>query len=312
MVARVVPDLALAARPLAGATPGIRPGIRAGHRGLLPVAAAALLGVALGTSVTPRPADAQLGRLKRLVSRPPRDSAVRTAAADSAFGDSAAARTTPAGVPAGLSAGAPAPTRSRLARAATAAQRAGRSFEAVTGVSATDAAMAATGVGVGALAAKKLGVDPSRLASQAAGRAAGALGQRAAQSQIGRGLAAMPPGFAGVIDATQRAGMARAAVASGAVPGSMPLAAPVASPPDQAEAQALAALQQDMAQVTTAAAAGDARALARLQAWQAIALRYQPEIMRATLAAQGGDAAALRTLERLHRDMLRDWGRATR
>ena len=76
-----------------------------------------------------------------------------------------------------------------------------------------------------------------------------------------------------------------------------------------ADEEAMLAFQREMARVATAASAGDAAALARLEAWQAIVARHEPEIERLTLAASAGDVATLQKLQRVHLDMMREWSR---
>ena len=75
----------------------------------------------------------------------------------------------------------------------------------------------------------------------------------------------------------------------------------------QADAEALVAFQQEMMQLSMAASAGDAKATARLEAWQAIALKYQPELQRLSLAAGTGDVTAAQRMQRLQFDMIREW-----
>jgi hypothetical protein len=72
-----------------------------------------------------------------------------------------------------------------------------------------------------------------------------------------------------------------------------------------ADAQAMAAFQQQMMQVAMAASAGDVSAQARLERWQAIALTHQAEIERLSLSA--GDVAAMQRLQTIQLQMLREW-----
>ena len=58
--------------------------------------------------------------------------------------------------------------------------------------------------------------------------------------------------------------------------------------------------------------AGDVKAQARLEAWNAIVLKYQPEIEQMTLTAQAGDLTAMHTMQRMQPDMMRDWSRTSR
>jgi hypothetical protein len=62
-----------------------------------------------------------------------------------------------------------------------------------------------------------------------------------------------------------------------------------------------------MMQLSMSASAGDDGARARLEAWQALALRYQPELQRLSLAAGSGDATAAQRMQQLEFDMIREW-----
>jgi len=61
--------------------------------------------------------------------------------------------------------------------------------------------------------------------------------------------------------------------------------------------------------VSVAASAGDPSARARLEAWQALALKYQPEAQRLSAAAGAGDMGAVQKLQRLQFDMMKEWSR---
>ena len=121
---------------------------------------------------------AQFGRLKKLkekFSAP--DSAAR--AKDSL--EQIAAGVKPESVKIG---------RSKLQRGASIVSTANGALESTTGISAKDAALAATGVGAGNLMAKKLGLDPMSIGSQALANAKMSAQQRAMQKATGGGLAA--------------------------------------------------------------------------------------------------------------------------
>jgi hypothetical protein len=75
----------------------------------------------------------------------------------------------------------------------------------------------------------------------------------------------------------------------------------------EADAKAIAAFQQEMMQVALAASNGDVAAQARLERWQAIALKYEPEIEKLSLAASGGDMASVQRLQVIQIDIIKEW-----
>lgn len=255
--------------------------------------------VAFATLALPSDGDAQFGRLKQLENKVRPDSA---ALAENAAKDSIA-------VANGEVVDSTAPAKSRLSRAMGAAKKASDKFEDVTGVSTKDAALAASGMGIGAIAAKKLGVDPTNIASKAIAqanqqRAAGAKLKSTAGAAAGMGDLAK---LTGMIDpaklqaATKGKGATAAALPAGlGLPGF-----------GEAEAQAMIAFQQEMMQVAMAASGGDAAAQARLEAWNDIALKHQPEIEKLALTGQAGDMAAIQKMYRLQLDMMREWSRSS-
>ena len=258
------------------------------------VAAALLVCLA---SAAPSASEAQLGRLKQLKNKVRPDSAAK---ADAATKDSVSLAngevvdSTPA-------------TKSRLSRAVGAAKKASDKFEDVTGVSTKDAALAASGMGLGSIAAKKLGVDPAGIASRAISQASQ---QRAAASKAKSAAGAI--GSAG--DLAKLAGMLdpSALQAAPKTRGTSATAAGLGLPGiGEAEGRAMVAFQQEMMQVAMAASGGDAAAQARLEEWNAIAMRHQPEIEKLALVGQTGDMAAIQKMYRLQLDMMREWSRSS-
>ena len=79
----------------------------------------------------------------------------------------------------------------------------------------------------------------------------------------------------------------------------------------EADVRALAVFQQEMMQVAMAAAGGNAAAQARLNRWEGIALKYQPEMERISRSAGPGDLKALQRLQEIQFLMLKEWA-ATR
>jgi hypothetical protein len=262
--------------------------------------ARAMIGTLILVAVTPLVANAQFGMLKKLKNSISPDSAAKV---ESAKQDSialaakvAVGDTTPLG-------------RSKFSRVVSAAGAASDKFEAVTGVSTKDAALAATGVGASGLIAKKMGVDPMSLGAKAlnmrqqnvTGKTAG-LGGSAGMS----GIPGMP-NMADLMKMRQGAGAVQLQGAptprSGAtVPTGYPMAEFT-----EADAKAIAAFQQEMMQVAMAASNGDLAAKARLERWQAIALKYEPEIQRLSISGSNGDMAAIQRLQVIQIEIIKQW-----
>jgi hypothetical protein len=264
-------------------------------------------------AVTPWPAQAQFGMLKKLknaVSQP--DSSAR-------------AKDSLAQIAAGVSPDSVKIGKGLLARGMSAAGDVSDKMEKATGISAKDAALAATGVGAGGLLAKKMGVDPMSLGKAAMANAKQAGQQKAMNAAAGlvglpngTGMPSIPgmpdmaklqamQGAAGMMQgAIAKAGAARmksAAVGNGAaMMGGAGMAGFT-----QADAEALVAFQQEMMQVAMQASAGDATAKARLDRWQALTLKHQPEIEKLSLQAQGGDMAAIQKLQMMQFTIIREW-----
>jgi hypothetical protein len=249
---------------------------------------------ASGLVLVPATAQPQLGMLKKLknkVSAP--DSAAR--AKDSLAQIAAGVKPESVKVE----------KKGLLARGAAVVSTANGALESATGISAKDAALAATGIGASNLLAKKLGVDPMSIGAQALANAKMTAQQRAMQKAAGGAMGSAGMGMNGVsMQAMQREAMANAARARMAPGASVD---PAAMGISQADAEALAAFQQEMMQLSMSASAGDVGARARLEAWQALALRYQPELQRLSLAAGSGDATAAQRMQQLEFDMIREW-----
>jgi hypothetical protein len=255
-----------------------------------------LVAGAMLVALSPSPAHAQLGRLKKLKQK--------LSAPDSA----ARAKDSLAQIAAGVLPESVKISRSFLQKSAAVVSSANGALESATGISAKDAALAATGVGASNLVAKRLGLDPMSIGAQALANARMNAQQRAMQKATGAGSIRTPgtatPGMGGM-DAAQLQAMQRAAAANAAAPGSASSAA--MGEFSQADAEALVAFQQEMMRLSTAASAGDAKATARLEAWQTIALKYQPEMEKLSLGAGAGDMAAAQRLQRLQFDMIKEW-----
>jgi len=237
-------------------------------------------------ALTPSPATAQMGMLKKLkkaVSAP--DSAAR--ATDSLA--QIAAGVLPESVKVGKG--------NLLQRGGSVVSTASGALEQTTGISAKDAALAATGVGASNLLAKKMGVDPMSIGKAALNGAKANAQQRAMQKAAG-GAGTVGNGALGMGIGGLAGGSANAAAMS-AMPGAAGFS--------QADAEALVAFQQEMMTVAMAASAGDERAKARLEAWQALALKHQPEIERLSLTAGAGDMAAVQKLQQIQLTLIREW-----
>jgi len=260
--------------------------------------------VAVALAIVAQPAHAQFGMLKKLknsVSSP--DSATR--AKDSLTQIAAGVKPESVKIGKGL-----------LRRGMSAAGEVNDKLEKTTGISAKDAALAATGIGASGLIAKKMGLDPMNLSAQMMNKANAAGQARAIKAQ--GGLAAGMGSIAGMPDAAtmqkmqlqmqQRMALASAARARAGAK-SVPVSGAAMGIPgySEADAQALVAFQQEMMQVAMAASAGDAAAQARLQSWQTLALKHQPEIEKLTLAAQGGDVTAIQKLQVMQFTLMKEW-----
>ena len=234
-------------------------------------------------SVAPAPAQAQLGRLKKLKEK--------FSAPDSA----ARAKDSLAQIAAGVLPESVKINKTFLQKSAGVVSSANGALESATGISAKDAALAATGVGASNLVAKKLGLDPMSIGQQALANARMNAQQRAMQ-KAGGGMGAPAMGTAGGTGGMAPAAMLAPTAGASAMAGY-----------SQADVDALMAFQQEMTQLSMAASTGDEKATARLQAWEALALRYQPQMQTLSIAASTGDVTAAQRMQRLQFDMIREW-----
>ncbi len=261
-----------------------------------------LMAAAMIVALSPSTSQAQFGRLKKLKEK--------FSAPDSA----ARAKDSLAQIALGVKPESVKIGKSFLQKSASVVSTANGALESATGISAKDAALAATGIGASNLVAKKLGLDPMSIGSQAIANAKMSAQQRAMQKVGGGGL----PGAAGMsgmvgagMDAAQIQALQRAATTrSNRAAMANPMVGNPAMPNySQADIDALLAFQQEMTQLSVAASAGDPSARARLEAWEEVALKYQPEAQRLSAAAGGGDMGAVQKLQRLQFDMMREWTR---
>jgi hypothetical protein len=241
---------------------------------------------ALLIAVAPSPIQAQMGMLKKLKK------------AVTAPDSSARAQDSLAQIAAGvLPESVKVNKGSLLQRGGSVVSTASGALEQTTGISAKDAALAATGVGAGNLLAKKMGVDPMSIGKAAMANAKMNAQQRAMQRAAGgagsMGIGGLGAGVGGL------AGHAPNAAAMAGMPGIAGFS--------QADAEALVAFQQEMMTVAMAASSGDERAKARLDAWQSLALKHQPEIERLSLTAGAGDMAAVQKLQQIQLTLIREW-----
>ena len=261
-----------------------------------------LMAGAMLVALSPSTSQAQFGRLKKLKEK--------FSAPDSA----ARAKDSLAQIAAGVKPESVKVGKSFLQKTGSVVSSANGALESTTGISMKDAALAATGVGAGNLVAKKFGLDPMSIGSQAIANAKMSAQQRAMQKVGGGGVsgAAGMSGMAGAgMSAAQMQTMQRAMANAGAASANRAdmANAMAASGYSQADVDALVAFQQEMMELSVAASAGDASARARLEAWQTLALKYQPEAQRLSLAAQTGDMGAVQKLQRLQFDMMKEWSR---
>lgn len=252
---------------------------------LLTLAACGLLALA-----SARPADAQFGALKKLKNKVTGTPDSASVIADSVKKDSAkVAATAPADTTKG--------GQSIFSRAKNAASKASDKFEQTTGISAKDAALAASGAGVANLVMKKTGVADAtnigNIGMNAIGKSASAAASAAKTPSVADlsklGMPGMPaiPGMSAISPSVTGARVP--AVIGGT-----------------AETAAVLEFQQELMDVAMKASTGDANARARLDAWQALLLKYQPEMMRlSTTAAAQPDTP--RKLMELQLALMSEW-----
>ena len=256
----------------------IRPHTRSAHRLLRSSIFVGLIGALCVTPATA--AHAQFGMLKKIKDKVA--GATDTTKKDST--KTAADSTKPK-------------DQSIFSKALGVAGKASDKMEAVTGVSAKDAALAATGAGAANMIAKKVtGAGDATGLANIAGKALGG-GVPGANAMQGAQTA---QGALQQLGAGQLAGVARG------IP-SVPTGVPSlgdAVPPGQKE---ILAFQQEMMQVATKASTGDAAAKARLEAWQALVVRYQAEILGYQTAAANGDMTVMKKMQDTQTKMIHEW-----
>ena len=251
-------------------------------------------------ALSPSSAHAQFGKLKKLKEK--------FSAPDSA----ARAKDSLAQIAAGVAPESVKIGKSFLQKTGSVVSSANGALESATGISAKDAALAATGIGASNLMAKKLGLDPMSIGQQAIANAKMSAQQRAMQKSAGKvgmsggaGMSAMGGTDAAQMQAMQQGAMANAAAGGRGNPGVANAYAQAGY--SQEDIDALMLFQQEMMRLSTAASAGDASAKARLEAWEAIALKYQPEMQKLSIAASAGDAAAVQRMQRMQFDLIKEW-----
>jgi hypothetical protein len=272
----------------------IRPHTRSAHRLLRSSIFVGLIGALCVTPATA--AHAQFGMLKKIKDKVA--GATDTTKKDST--KTAADSTKPK-------------DQSIFSKALGVAGKASDKMEAVTGVSAKDAALAATGAGAANMIAKKVtgAGDAGGLANIAGKALSGGM-----PGGIPGGMpGGMPGGVPGVnaaqgipsaqsalqqLGAGQLAGVARGIPA---LPNGVP-GLGAGAIPGQAE---MLAFQQEMMQVAMKASTGDALAKARLEAWQALVLRYQTEIAGFQTAAANGDMTVMKKMQDIQLKMVHEW-----
>lgn len=252
---------------------------------------------ALLVALMPSPAHAQFGRLKKLKEK--------FSAPDSA----ARAKDSLAQIAAGVKPESVQVGKSFLQKTGSVVSSANGALESATGISAKDAALAATGVGASNLMAKKLGLDPMSIGQQAIANAKMSAQQRAIQKSAGK--VGMQGAGMGAMDAAQMQAMQQGAMANAAV-GARANSAAIANAYasagySQEDIDALTAFQQEMTQLSLSASAGDASSRTRLEAWEAIVLKYQAEMQKLALTAGSGDVTAAQKAQRMQFDMIKEW-----
>jgi hypothetical protein len=203
--------------------------------------------------------------------------------------------------------------KSRLSRMASKAVSASQKFEDVTGVSVKDVALAASGAGVGVLAAKKLGIDPTSLMSRASGQTGASQASMAGMTKVpgaSSRASVAASGKASRIGMSLPTGM-RSMPSMPSMPAgaSMPggRAMPPNAPYSDADMKMMQAFQTEMMRVSMAASQGDAAAETRLQRLQQISAKYEPEMERLSLRGTAADTAAVRRLVNIQVDIMREW-----
>ncbi|MEP6690808.1 MAG: hypothetical protein ABJD07_06600 [Gemmatimonadaceae bacterium] len=263
-------------------------GSAVGRRERRTVRLLAFLAIGVLTAAMARPAHAQFGALRRLKDKVTGGADSATAAADSAKRDSA--RVAAHGAADTIKAG-----QSMFQRAKSVASKASDKFEATTGISAKDAALAATGVGVAGIVAKKAGMpDMSPTALMNASKVAQAAGTaRQATPGVDMSKLAMP-GVTAMPNTS--AGLSAADAARN-----------LAALSTNTESAALLEFQQELMEVAMKASSGDAAARARLDVWQALLMKYQPEMIRLSTGVAATQPETPKKLMDLQLAMMSEW-----
>jgi hypothetical protein len=289
-----------------------------------------MVGVVIGLSMASvGHASAQVGALKQSGKQKPTATVVSDTGATAATGPSGVAST--GGTATGADPNA-ATTTSTAAPPSDTAKKHHRSFfgKAIHAVGQTSDKIQ-----------EKTGVDPKWVALNAAtggaasalkpggmgGGIAGALTQSPLGSKLTNGStgpmtpsSGMAPGLAGLAGGSMPAaamatgamrakGMPAGGMPAGMPAGAMPgavSAAPKSGDPTSA-AMDLMAFQQEMMQLQMQAAKGNAPAQARLQQWQAITAKHQPDMIQLSQRAGSGDQTAAQQMNDLQMDMIRQW-----
>lgn len=183
--------------------------------------------------------------------------------------------------------------RSFFAKALSAAGKANNAVQEKTGIDTKALALDVATGGMSSMVGK----------AQAAAAAANGGGASAA-SAIGQSLGSHKLPFGAKL------GVATALTALTPHIGSAVAGAPsamTASASPNADQRDVMAFQQEMLDVQSKAANGDAGARARLEQWQAISVKYQPQMTEATQRASAGDQKAVKQLSDLQIKMIREW-----
>lgn len=246
-------------------------------------------------------ASAQFGLLKKLGKHKPDSAHDSTAVANGAIAPAVApAAVAPTAMTTPDSAAATAPAadttkkhHSFFGKAVSAVGKANNAVQQKTGIDtkslalnvATGGAYSAVTKAQGLMAAAKSG-DPSAAAAAALSQSGHKL-PFGAKLGVATALTAVTPNIGSAFGGTPATAKATGSTSA-----------------DQRDVMAF---QQEMLQVQSQAANGDAGARARLEQWQAISVKYQPQMTDATQRASAGDQKAAKQLADLQMKMIREW-----
>lgn len=246
-------------------------------------------------------ANAQFGLFKKLKHKPDSAAHDSTAVANGAIAPAAvvpttATRTTPATADS-AAATAPAPDTTKkhhsfFGKAISAVGKANNAVEEKTGIDTKSLALNVATGGTYSAVTKAQGLMAAAKSGNP-GAAAAALAQSGhklpfgAKLGVATALTAITPNIGSAFGGTPAT-----AKASGSV---------------NADQRDIVAFQQEMLQVQSQAANGDAGARARLEQWQAISVKYQPQMIEASQRASAGDQNAAKQLADLQMKMIREW-----